>query len=605
MAAIVAGAALPAAPASAADGDGGTWAAYTRPAQYTTVTDKDVPITMSDGTVLKANVERPDAPGTFPVLLTQTPYGKDTASVALGGSGSALVQRGYVQVTVDVRGTGRSAGSWDSFGPSEQHDGYELVEWAAKQPWSTGAVGLDGPSYMGLNQLYTAALHPPHLKAIFPVVPMADGYRDIVFSGGDINVSFIPLWMGLVAGTGLITDPITLLQHVGGVLSFDLPTLLGATTGGATAYDGAFWKTRSPIEVLDKIQVPTFVVGGLHDLFQRGEPLIYERLKGRVPSRLVMGPWTHLGGSSGEGLPADGVPSLSDLELRWFDQYLKGIDTNIAAIPKVTQYTYGDERYETQADWPDPKLDPQRWYLRGDNVVSKSAPGVAEPSQSFVQHPLSGICTMSTGQWTAGLGEPLPCFTDDRPNSLSGGASYESEPLSSDLRLSGPIAARLWVTTTAADAAVTVRVDDVAPDGTSTGMTTGWQTASLRATDASKTRTVRGHVLQPWHPFTQASVLPVTKGAPTALDVEVFPTSWVLKAGHRLKIVVDPADFPHSIPPLPALLNRLGGVVSVLTDPQHPSAIELPTVGTSCAAGPGTAAGCAPLPVPDLTRAGS
>jgi putative CocE/NonD family hydrolase len=606
------------APAGAAESSGGAWTSYTRPVQYAaTVTDKDVPITMADGTVLRANVTRPDAPGRFPVLVTQTPYGKDGAVIlALGGASDALVQRGYVQVTVDVRGTGASAGAWDSFGPAEQRDGYDVVEWAAAQPWSTGAVGLDGPSYMGLTQLYTAALRPPHLKAIFPVVPMADGYRDIVFSGGDINVSFIPLWLGLVSGGGLVpaqstfdgspadlvSGLTTLGQHVGGAFSFSVPTLAGSLTGGSVAYDGPFWKTRSPIEVVDKIQVPTFVVGGLHDLFQRGEPLIYERLKSRVPTRLLMGPWTHIGGSSGAGLPADGVPSLSDLQLRWFDQYLKGIDTNIPAIPKVTQYAYGDERYETQADWPDPRLDPQRWYLRGGQAVSRQAPAAGEAPQSFVQHPLAGVCTMSTGQWTAGLGEQLPCFTDDRPNMLSGGASYTSEPLASDVHLSGPVAARLWLTTTASDAAVSVRVDDVAPDGTSTGITTGWQTAALRATDAKRTRTVRGHVLQPWHPFTQASVLPVVANTPTALDVEVFPTSWVLKAGHRLKIVVDPSDFPHALPPLPALLARLGGQVSVLTDPQHPSAIELPTVGTSCAAGTATTGGCKPLPVPDLTR---
>jgi hypothetical protein len=209
---------------------------------------------------------------------------------------------------------------------------------------------------------------------------------------------------------------------------------------------------------------------------------------------------------------------------------------------------------------------------------------------------------MSTGQWTAGLGEQLPCFTDDRPNAASGGASYVSDPLDGDVRLSGPIAARLWLTTTAADAAVTVRVDDVAPDGTSTGMTTGWQTASLRATDPAKARTVRGHLLAPWHPFTQASVLPVTAGEPTPVDVEVFPANWVLKAGHRLKIVVDPADFPHAVPPAPALLNRLGGQVSVLTEPDHPSAIELPVVGTTCAAGTTASGACAALPTPDLTR---
>jgi putative CocE/NonD family hydrolase len=594
------------------------WTPYDRPAQYGTVTVRDVPVTMRDGTVLRANVTTPDVPGRYPVLVTQTPYGKDGAVVAaLGGQTDPLVQRGYVQVTVDVRGTGASGGSWDSFGPAEQQDGHDVVEWAAAQDFSDGNVGLDGPSYMGLNQLYTAALRPPHLKAIFPVVPMADGYRDITFSGGDVNVSFIPLWLGLVTGGGLapfspafsgspadvVASTGALLGHVGGALSFTAPTLLGAMTGGSIAYDGPFWKARSPIEVLDRIRVPAFVVGGHHDLFQRGEPLVYERLKSRgVTARLLMGPWTHVGGSTGAGLPRDGVPALTSIQLRWFDRYLKGIDTKVSSIPKVTQFTYGDDRYETQADWPDPRLDPQRWYLRGAGRVAPDGPAAGEAPQSFVQHPLSGACTMSTGQWTAGLGEQLPCFTDDRPNAASGGAAYVSDPLTGDLRVSGPIAARLWLTTTAADAAVTVRVDDVAPDGTSTGMTTGWQTAAFRATDPAKARVVRVHLLAPWHPFTQASVLPVTAGEPTPVDVEIFPANWVLKRGHRLKIVVDPADFPHAVPPAPALLNRLGGQVSVLTEPDHPSAIELPVVGTTCAAGATASGACVALPTPDLTR---
>jgi putative CocE/NonD family hydrolase len=594
------------------------WTDYDRPAQYGSVTVRDVPITMRDGTVLRANVTKPDVPGRYPVLVTQTPYGKDGAVIlALGGQTDPLVQRGYVQVTVDVRGTGASGGSWDSFGPAEQQDGYDIVEWAARRDFSDGNVGLDGPSYMGLTQLYTAALRPPHLKAIFPVVPMADGYRDITFSGGDTNVSFIPLWLGLVTGGGLtplspafsgnpadvVASTGALLGHVGGALSFTLPTLLGATTGGSIAYDGPFWKTRSPLEIVDRIRVPAFVVGGHHDLFQRGEPLIYERLRSRgVTTRLLMGPWTHVNGSTGAGLPADGVPSLTSIQLRWFDKYLKNIDTRIGRIPAVTQYTYGDERYETQDAWPDPRVDPQAWYLRGGGRVAPRAPDSAEAPQSFVQHPLSGVCTMSTGQWTAGLGEQLPCFTDDRPNAASGGASYESDPLDRDVRLSGPIAARLWLTTSAADAAVAVRVDDVAPDGTSTGMTTGWQSASFRATDAAKARTVRGHLLQPWHPFTQASVLPVIAGEATPVDVEVFPVNWVLKAGHRLKIVVDPADFPHAVPPAPAFVNRLGGQVSILTEPGHASAIELPVTGATCGAGTTAAGACAPLPVPDLTR---
>ncbi|HEU4657860.1 MAG TPA: CocE/NonD family hydrolase, partial [Capillimicrobium sp.] len=180
------------------------WAPYDRPAQYGAVTDDDVPIAMRDGVVLRADVQRPDAPGRYPVVVIQTPYNKDGGiNTVLGGQASYFVQRGYVVVTVDVRGTGSSQGTWDSFGEAEQRDGYEVVEWAARQPWSSGRVGLYGPSYMGLNQLYTAALRPPSLKAIFPIVPMADGYRDIVFSGGDVNVSFIPLWLGLVTATGL------------------------------------------------------------------------------------------------------------------------------------------------------------------------------------------------------------------------------------------------------------------------------------------------------------------------------------------------------------------------------------------------------------------
>jgi putative CocE/NonD family hydrolase len=623
------------------------WTAYDRPAENGVVTERDVPITMRDGTVLMANVQRPDAPGRHPVLVTQTAYNKDGVLSLAGDSSNYFVERGYALVTVDVRGTGSSQGVWDSFGEPEQRDGYDTVEWAARQPWSSGDVGLTGGSYLAITQITTAAQQPPHLRAMFPVVPMADGYRDITYSGGDVNVSFIPLWLGLVTAGSVtpaqamldgslqnVTRGLTALSsHVGGVISFQIPLLLRSIAGDdEIAYDGAFWGTRSPIELADRIEVPTFVVGGLHDIFQRGEPLLYERLKNRVPTRLLIGPWTHL--TTGGGLPQGGVPTVDQIQLRWFDQWLKGIDTDIEKIPAVTQYTYGTERWETNQDWPHPKLDPQRWYLRGGKGLSTQEPAAGEAPQTFVQHPLSGICTMSTGQWTAGAASGIPCEQDERPNELSGGATYTSAPLDRDLHLNGPINARLWLTTTAADAAVTVRVADVQPGGEVRAITTGWQTASLRASDGSRARVVRGHLLQPWHPFTKASRLAVKAGEPTAVDVEVFPTNLVLQKGHRLKITIDPADFPHQLPPLPAALERLGGQVAVLSDPAHPSAIELPVIGDTCAvpaekakpkkpkakkknarkkrtakkrkartAG-ATAAPCRSLPVPDMTRPG-
>jgi hypothetical protein len=589
-------AALAAGALAAPAADAAGWTPYDRPATYGIVTEHDVPITMRDGTILAANVERPDRPGRYPVLVIQTPYNKDgVVNQALGGQAAYMVQRGYVVLTVDVRGTGGSQGIWDSFGEAEQRDGYDVVEWAAQQSWSDGNVGLTGPSYMGLNQLLTAALHPPHLKAIFPIVPMADGYRDITFSGGDINVSFIPFWLGLVTA-GSLTPPSyalsgnpndlvrslgALASHAAGAVNFQLNTLLAGATGGDVAYDGPFWKTRSPLEVVDKINVPAFVTGGLHDLFQRGEPLIYERLKQHVFARLLMGPWTHVG--AGTGLPRDGVPSLSQIELRWFDHWLKGIDTHLDQIPAVTQYTYGDERYETQADWPDPKLDPRRIYLRGSGALSNSAPSTAETPQNFTQQPLSGICTQSTDQWTAGLLAGIPCDTDNRLNEALGDAVYTTPVLGQPLRISGPILADLWITTTAKDAAVTVRLTDVDPSGKSTELTDGWLAASLRAVDATRSRTIRGMLVQPWHPFTRDSVLPVVAGQPTELAVEVFPTNVVILKGHRLRMTVGPSDFPHQLPPLPQLLNGLGGQVQVLTDPSHASSVTLPELGATCA----------------------
>ena len=213
--------------------------------------------------------------------------------------------------------------------------------------------------------------------------------------------------------------------------------MLNATAGGDIAYDGQFWKTRSPIELLDRIKVPAFVVGGHHDLFQRGEPLVYERLKRRVPARLVMGPWTHLSGSGGDGLADNGLPSLDQIALRWFDRWLKGMKTKIRAIPKVTQWTYGLEKYETQADWPDPRLRPKRQYLRADGGLTPERPGAGEGSDSFRQQPLSGVCTQSTSQWTAGLTESIPCTDDNRFNELTG-VNYTTAPLEQRPRAQRP-----------------------------------------------------------------------------------------------------------------------------------------------------------------------
>src|SRR5205823_5021314 len=176
---------------------------------------------MRDGTVLRVNVIYPTDPktgkvanGRFPVLLTQTPYGKGSggsstpgsaqepaAGAATGGANNYLAQRGYIEVVSDVRGTGDSEGSWGIFDPAQTSDSVTLVKWAARLPHSNGRVGTYGPSYLGINQMLLAGAVGTHspLKAIFPIVAATDLYRDTSFMGGLIDTEFDEAYLGLTA----------------------------------------------------------------------------------------------------------------------------------------------------------------------------------------------------------------------------------------------------------------------------------------------------------------------------------------------------------------------------------------------------------------------
>jgi putative CocE/NonD family hydrolase len=559
----------------------------------------DVPITMSDGVKLYANVYRPakadgsPAPGRFPVILTQTPYNKSAPQ--LGFRNDYLVQHGYVQVVVDVRGTGSSHGTWDSFGSREQRDGYELVRWAhsRQRPWSDGRVGLWGISYAAINQFFTAAQRPAGLKAMFPIVPAGDVYRDVVASGGQVDAGFIPLWLGLVTATGVVPPAYTamapdeglvsLLQHVGGAAAFQLPTLASATTGGDMAYDGRFYHKRSPLSVVDRVDVPTFVTGGEYDLFQRSEPLLYQRLRANgVPSRLLVGPWTHLQASSAPGLDADGATSLDALALRWFDRYVRGVSDRALAsdVKPVSYYEIGSGRWRTANRWLPSSVDAVTYQLDGDSVPGSPGrlvrgPGGAAGADEVYPVPVAGLCTRSASQWTAGIASGTQCEKDSRLNDLAG-TSYETAPLKRAVHVMGPINARLFVSTTARDGMLSVHVEDVAPDGSVDRVTGGWQVLSHRALDRSRTVRLDGQVIQPFHPFTRRAQLPVQAGKVMGVDVEVFPTGAVLKAGHRLRITVQAYDTPHLLATAPQTVDQLGGVITIHHSPRYPSRLVLP-----------------------------
>lgn len=584
------------------------WVDYNPPALYPkTVTAATQYITMEDGTQLAVYVTLPaDASSKavtdkLPTVLVQTSYNGGASSMggqyvdmlnALGGADPYIVQHGYATVVVDVRGTGQSGGVWEAFGEKEQSDYNNVVNWVTQQSFSNGNVGLFGVSYLGITAIITAAQNNPAVKAAFPIVPIGDGYRDIVFTGGQINPTFIPLWMGLVSALGItnpeaVTNPATgipiAISHItNAVTSFQVPTILNALLGTpGTVYDGDFWKIRSPLENNGKINVPTFVVGGLHDLFQRSEPITYESIKNQTTAKLLIGPWTHLQAATGDGLPVDGVPPLNHIELQWFDQYVKGMNVGADQQPNVTQYVLGHDHYVTASDWPNPQAQAQRLYLHGDKSLSTTVPAANEASNQVVQNPANGICSASLDQWTAGITGyiPLPCQTD---SSLAEALDvvYETPPMTEDTYINGPIQADIWISTTATDAGVSVRVDDVS-GSTATPLTDGIQTASLRAVDATRSRYLDGQMITPWHPYTQDSIDAAGGGKIVKVPVDIFPTSALIKKGHSLRVAVGASNLPQGVPPVPTLLNSLVGLLTIYSDAAHPSSVVIPVVPVS------------------------
>jgi uncharacterized protein len=578
-----------------------------RPATYDVVVERDVKVTMSDGVKLLADVYRPAkngkaAPGRFPVIVSQTPYNK--AIPMAGMSDEYLVKRGYVQVVLDVRGTGGSPGGWHAFDAREQKDGHDLVEWASssKRPWSNGRVGLSGASYGGINQIFTAAQHPKGLKAIFPVVSAGDTYRDVVGTGGQVDLGFMPLWLGAVGALGILpptysgSDPQqavqVLKQHLGNIGSFELNLLIDALKGGSHAYDGPFYRQRSPLEVIDKVNVPAFVVGGEFDIFQRSEPLLYQRLAARgIPSKFLYGPWTHVqaaGPALGLTLPGTIVQpgaSLPELMLRWYDHYVQGLaDPGLDGLPPVTYYENGSGAWPTATQWPPAGTRYQALRLTGQAVAGKrtggltTGPGSGGPDAA-PWTPLSGLCTRSSVQWTAGLLGLLgsSCETDNSENDQNG-VVYDLPVTGKPLRIAGTVSAHLNVSTASEDGQLTVRLEDVTPGGKATQLTAGWQVLSLRALDKKRSVVKDGLIVQPYHPYTKASARPMPRNQAVPIDVEIFPGAASIAPGHRLRVSIQTADFPHLLPPIPQLINSAGAGIKIWHDARHPSWIALPTL---------------------------
>lgn len=512
------------------------------PAVYGVSAPTTTQVRMDDGVEISVEVVYPTNPATgararggFPVLLTQNPYG--TARSDPTAPGDYFVQRGYIYVASAVRGTGLSGGQVDWFGSRQGRDGAELVNWAAHSlRGSDGAVGLDGCSYLGVDQWYTAAAVGAHsaLKAITPFCTDSNFYDDLTGDGG-IPTPFVA-GIAQAEQHGPQDDPATDPQSV---------TIAQQATGGPRSYDNAYWQALDAQRLMPRIVangIPALTEAGWNDLFPGGDlgdyvaaqnayfhrPLTapitaHEATTGRYQA--IVGPWTH-------GENVDGV-TLENQRLEWFDTWLRHEPTGMADTRTPLHiFENTASRWVDTAAWP---------------------PSTRAATYSF------GAGTLSTGKPHGGGSDTLAWTPASTSNSLT----YTTAPVSKAMVLDGPSDVTVYASATTPDTELSATLNVLAPNGSVLKQADGVLLGSQRSLDPSTSWYGQdGVLLSPSHPFTQRGQQPVTPGRTTRYDIALLPNFTLIPANARIQLVLTsqpPANFHTPLAPTPQELAHLAG----------------------------------------------
>lgn len=533
--------------------------------------ERDVRITMRDGTALAADIYRPDVWEPLPVLLQRTPYNKDVWSVASTGADLyQLVRAGYVVVLQDTRGRFASEGTFRPF-ETEAQDGADTIEWLARQPWSSGKIGMIGASYFGATQWLAATQAPPGLAALAPFVTPANYHEGWVYRGGAFELGFSLYWTLLFLATGELERR----QRIGGAGSEDLTRLLAELDQVETlfehlplsdapalrelapyylewlqhpAYDN-YWRDLAPSEHYEQVTAPALNMGGWYDLFLGGTIQNFTDMRRRGGSEfarqaqhLVIGPWAHgvYSGtfperSYGHGAGTDAF-GLTTLQIRWFDHWLKGQDTGLLQEPPVQLFVMGSNSWRSYRDWPPPEAATIRYFLHssggansrfGDGMLSWQAPTRVEQEDIYLYDPRHPVPTTGGATYLPGVyvganaGPRDQRAIEERHDVLC----YTSDPLADAIEVIGPVRLILFVSSSAPDTDFTGKFVDVAPDGRAECLCDGivrMRYATSRAQPA---------FLQPGHIY--------------EIEVDLGATAYRFARGHRMRVEVSSSNFPR------------------------------------------------------------
>ena len=550
--------------------------------------ESHVPIVMRDGVTLYADVYRPVGPGPFPVIVGRTPYSIERYSTPVYQYPNSyeaplfFARRGYVFVYQDIRGREESEGHWEPF-RNDIADGYDSIEWAARQPWSNGKVAMYGVSYEGTVQWRAAMSVPPHLVTIVPSVASTSLYNDWITSNGAWRLGFNLEW-------GVLRMPTRTVQNSDMYLQPDAPPSLRladierhlplvdiqARTGRKAEFFqdwlahpdfDDYWKAIDAEQVFDRIPIPVLNFGGWFDIFRQGTLHGYEGLRhrgktevARHGTQLVMGPYGHWP-SRKVGELDFGPTAFVDqnaLALEWFDYWLKGIDNGVGKRPPVRLFVMGANEWREEDDFPPAAARTCRLYFQSQghaNTAQGDGRLVAAPPEED-----------SPDSYTYNPAEPTPAAGGgsnvERIEARSDTLVYTSGPLDGDLETIGALRVVLNAASDAPDTDFVARLIDVYPDGRALAIADGILRARYRE------GTSHPRLLEP--------------GKTYVLAIDLTGTAMLFARGHRLRVHLTSSAFPafdrnlNTAHPFGTSAEMRTAHQTIHHSRRYPSYIELP-----------------------------
>ena len=576
---------------------------------YSVKFEPDLPVMLRDGVITYADVYRPDAQGKFPTLLQRTPYNK-SQPLSRTGSMDAVraAMRGYAVVIQDVRGRYSSDGEFYTF-VNEINDGYDSVEWAASQEWSSGRIGMYGASYVGATQWLAAKSMPPSLAAIAPTVTASDYHEGWTWQGGAFELGFNLSWsVGQLTSANwehlskrlrlpsqrfdeLVAAKDDLHTGFRHLPTGDIPDLAGDLAPyyydwlAHPEYDD-YWKRICIEESHHEITVPSINLGGWYDIFLGGTIRNYLGMReagatetARKGQRLVIGPWIH-GGSptnvSGEynfgTMSASGAIDLMGTVLRYYDHFLKGQDNGVAEEPPVNIFVMGANAWRHENEWPLARAQETRYYLRsrgrantlnGDGRLTIDSPGEEAPDV-YLYNPIDPVPSIG-GQLCCDPAFVPSGAYDQRPvEARADVLVYTTAPMERDMEVTGPVTVTLYASTSARDTDFTAKLVDVEPSGYARNLTDG---------------IIRARYRRPRQPADF-----VTPGEVYEYTIDLWATSNLFKKGHAIRLEISSSNFPrfdrncNTGEPIGSDAGFVSALQTVHHSADYPSHVTLPVV---------------------------